>query len=116
LASPELSEDPSGRVADRLLLATLAFLFFPSILVLDVLDWPPMLPAGSLAVTPLSPVDVGEGCSLRDEDLEGTGSSPWFFFVVSVPAIEESSSGTGAARVEFDVFCFCPSMPNDVLD
>jgi hypothetical protein len=38
----------------------------------DSFDRPPILPLGSLTVTPLRPVEVGEGCILLDEDLDGT--------------------------------------------
>ena len=52
-----------------------------------------MLPDGSLAVTPLRwPVEVGDGCTLRDEEREGTSKSPLFFFDESVVAAEDSSS------------------------
>jgi hypothetical protein len=50
-----------GDVTDFLLLATLPFRSFPIILDRDSLDRLPMLSFGSLAVAPLSPVDVGEG-------------------------------------------------------
>jgi hypothetical protein len=59
-----------GGVIDILELA-LPFRLLPSMLDLDPFDCSPMLPLGSLAVAPLSPVEVGDGC-LFDDDLDGT--------------------------------------------
>jgi len=53
-----------------------------------------MLPAGSLAVTPVNAVEVGEGCSC-DEDRDGTLSNDCLF--VGCP---------GAAKVDEEA---CPS-------
>jgi hypothetical protein len=51
---------PCG-VTDILLLAALPFRLRPKILPLDSFDLSPMLSRCSLAVTPLNPVDVGDG-------------------------------------------------------
>lgn len=49
-----------------------------------------MLPGGSLAVTPLRwPVEVGDDCTLRDEEREGTSKSPLFFFDESVVTADD---------------------------
>lgn len=67
-------------------------------LVFESREPPPMLPDGSLAVTPLRwPVEVGDGCTLRDDDRDGTGNSDWFFFDESVVAADDPSS----SEVEF---------------
>jgi hypothetical protein len=42
-----------------------------------------MLSLGSLAVAPLNPVAVGEGWTLWEDDLDGTGKSPRVFFEVA---------------------------------
>jgi hypothetical protein len=42
-----------------------------------------MLSLGSPAVAPLNPVAVGEGWTFWDDDLDGTGRSPRFFFEVA---------------------------------
>lgn len=41
-------------------------------LVFDSFDLPPMLSLRTLAVAPLRPVDVSDGCILCEEDLDGT--------------------------------------------
>jgi hypothetical protein len=51
-----------GGVIDILLLVALPFRLLPSMLPLDPLDPPPMLSLGSVAVAPLRPVEVGDGC------------------------------------------------------
>lgn len=43
-----------------------------------------MLSLPSLAVAPLRPVEVGEGCILLEDDLDGTLSKSLFFLGVSV--------------------------------
>ncbi len=65
------ADGPVG-VIDILLLVALPFRLRPSMLDFDSFDRPPILPLGSLTVTPLRPVEVGEGCILLDEDLDGT--------------------------------------------
>lgn len=37
-------------------------------------------------------MEVGDGCTLRDEEREGTSKSPLFFFDESVVAADDSSS------------------------
>lgn len=64
--------DGPGCVIDILLLVALPFRLLPGMLVFDSFERPPMLPLGSLAVAPLRPVDVGDGCILFEEDLDGT--------------------------------------------
>lgn len=59
-------------VIDILLLLALSFRLFPNMLPFDSLDLPPMLSRGSLAVAPLSPVVVGDGCIFCEDDLDGT--------------------------------------------
>lgn len=66
-----------------------------------------MLPVGSLAVTPVSAVEVGDDCSLVcDDDREGTFSRDRFFPVCAgAPKLAEplspSALGTGAACAIF---------------
>jgi hypothetical protein len=59
-AFPAGPADGPGGVIDILELA-LPFRLLPSMLDLDPFDLPPILSLGSLAVAPLSPVDVGDG-------------------------------------------------------
>ena len=59
-AFPAAPADGLGGVIDILELA-LPFRLPPSMLDLDPFDLPPRLSLGSLAVAPLSPVDVGDG-------------------------------------------------------
>jgi hypothetical protein len=59
-------------VIDILLLLALPFRLLPRMLPFDSFDLPEMLSLGSLTVAPLSPVEVGDGCILCEEDLEGT--------------------------------------------
>jgi hypothetical protein len=67
-------------VMDILLLVALPFRRRPRMLPFDSFDLPPMLSLGSLMVAPLSPVDVGDGCILCKDDLDGTWRRPRFFF------------------------------------
>lgn len=67
-----------GGVIDILLLVALPFRLLPSMLPFEPFDPPPMLFLESLAVAPLRPVDVGDGCTFWDEVLEGTWRSPRF--------------------------------------
>lgn len=70
---PAFPRAPPGDVTDLLLLATLPFRrITPIMLFVDSFECLPMLSFGSLAVAPLRPVDVGEGCILWEEDREGT--------------------------------------------
>jgi hypothetical protein len=62
---------PRGGI-DILLLVALPFRRLPRMLLFDSLDLPSMLSLGSLAVAPLRPVDVGDGCILLEEDRDGT--------------------------------------------
>jgi hypothetical protein len=62
---------PCG-VIDILLLLALPFRLLPRMLPFDSFDLPEMLSLGSLTVAPLSPVEVGDGCILCEEDLDGT--------------------------------------------
>lgn len=62
----------SGGVIDILLLLALPFRRRPRKLPFDSFDLPPILPLGSLAVTPLRPVDVGDGWILCEDDRDGT--------------------------------------------
>ena len=62
-----------------------------NILPLDSLERRSMLTLGSLAVAPLSPVAVGEGCAFWEDDLEGTGRRPLPFFD-AVPSSDASAS------------------------
>jgi hypothetical protein len=59
-------------VIDILLLLALPFRLLPRMLPFDSFDLPEMLSLGSLTVAPLSPVEVGDGCILCEEDLDGT--------------------------------------------
>jgi hypothetical protein len=61
-----------GEVMDCLLLAVLPLRRLPRKLDFDSFDRLPMLSAGSLAVAPLRPVDVGDGWFFCDEVLDGT--------------------------------------------
>lgn len=61
-----------GGVIDILLLVALPFRLRPSMLPFDSLDLPPRLSLGSFAVTPLKPVEVGDGCILCKDDFDGT--------------------------------------------
>lgn len=72
-----------GGVIDILLLVALPFRLLPKKLPFDSFDLPPRLSLGSLAVAPLKPVDVGDGCIFCEEDLDGTWSRPRFFLGIS---------------------------------
>jgi hypothetical protein len=61
-----------GEVPDLLLLATLPLRRRSIMLPFESFDRLLMLSVGSLAVAPLRPVDVGEGCIFWEDDLEGT--------------------------------------------
>lgn len=84
-------------VIDILLLVALPFRLLPRMLPFDSFDTPPMLSAGSLTVAPLSPVVVGDGCILCEEDLDGTGRRPRFFF--------GTSGASSATRSESFSYC-----------
>jgi hypothetical protein len=60
-------------------LEALPFRRLPRMLLLDAFALRVMLSLGSLAVAPLRPVDVGDGCTFCEEDLDGTGRSRWVF-------------------------------------
>jgi len=72
-----------GGVIDILLLVALPFRLLPKKLPFDFFDLPPILSLGSLAVAPLKPVDVGDGCMFCEEDLDGTWRRPRFFLGTS---------------------------------
>jgi hypothetical protein len=82
-ALPAVPVEGSCCVIDILLLVALPFRLRPRMLDLDSFDLPPILSGGSLAVAPLSPVDVGDGCILWEEDLDGTWRRPRFFLGTS---------------------------------
>lgn len=86
-------------VIDILLLVALPFRLLPKMLPFDSFDLPPILSAGSLTVAPLSPVVVGDGCILCEEDLDGTGRRPRFFF---------GTSGASSATLKESLSCCDP--------
>jgi len=94
---PGGSSDGPGGVTDILLLATLPFRRRPKMLPFDSFDLPPRLSLGSLAVTPLKPVDVGDGCILCEDDLDGTWRRLRCFFGTA-----GASSATGGKSFSFN--------------
>jgi hypothetical protein len=95
LTSPAFLPATAGDMADVLLLVRLSLRFLSMMLEFDSFDCPPMLSVGSLAVAPLSAVDVGEGCILCDDDRDGTWRRAWFFFGVSIAVADDWSSNEG---------------------
>jgi hypothetical protein len=89
---------PGGGI-DILLLVALPFRRLPRKLPFDPLDLSLVLSCGSLAVAPLRPVDVGDGCTLWEEDRDGTWRSPRFFL---------GTAGTSPATVKKSFSLWAP--------